>query len=82
MGVLYGEPDAVIEVETRGTNTKALDKRWKELLKSAKARGHLVVLMRASSLTKRWLAHGLEPKQLDGVRLVPIAALLTKPAAL
>jgi polysaccharide deacetylase 2 family uncharacterized protein YibQ len=82
VGVLYGEPDAVVEVETRGTDTKALDKRWKELLKSAKAQGQLMVFMRATPLTKRWLPRALDAKRLDGVSIVPVSSILTKPPAL
>ena len=79
LGVNYAEADAVVETETRGDGTKALDKRWASLLQAAHARGQLVVMMRATPVTMRWLPHALEPKRLAGVSVVPLASLLEKP---
>lgn len=79
LGVNYAEVDAVVDAETRTDGTKALDKRWSALLEAARARGHLVVMMRATPLTKRWLPKAVEPKRLGGVSLVPLASLIDKP---
>ncbi len=81
MGVEYAEPDAVVDREARDDGAKALDARWDDLLKEARARGRLVVLLRATPLTKRWLPGALAARRLDGVDVVPLAALLEKPGA-
>ena len=82
MGVNYAEPDEVVDQEARQDDTRALERRWTALLKEAHARGRLVVMMRATPLTKRWLPQALSAKRLDGVDVVPLTALLEKPGAL
>jgi polysaccharide deacetylase 2 family uncharacterized protein YibQ len=82
MGVNYAEPDDVVDGEARQDDTKALDRRWNDLLKEARARGRMVVMMRATPLTKRWLPGALSAKRLGGVNIVPLTALLVKPGAL
>ncbi len=82
MGINYAEPDEVVDREARQDDAKSLDQRWGELLKEARARGRLVVMMRATPLTKRWLPQALTAKRLDGVDIVPLTALLEKPGAL
>ena len=82
LGVMYEEPDAVIESEARASDTRALDKRWKGLLDLARERGQLVVWMRITPSSAAWLAKAAEPKRLGGVSLVPLSALLRKPVTL
>ena len=82
MGVNYAEPDAIIDREAREDDARALEQRWAELLKEARARGRLVVMLRATPLTRRWLPQALTTRRLDGVDIVPLAALLEKPGAL
>jgi polysaccharide deacetylase 2 family uncharacterized protein YibQ len=79
MGVNYAESDAVVDSETRGEGTKALERRWAALLQQARGRGQLVVMLRATPVTMRWLPHAMEPKRLAGVSVVPLASLLDKP---
>jgi polysaccharide deacetylase 2 family uncharacterized protein YibQ len=81
MGVVYGEPDAVVDRETRA-DVRALDRRWRELLAEAQKRGRLTVWMRATPLAWRWLPQALTPRQLGDVHVVPLSALLRKSAAL
>ncbi len=81
MGINYEEPDEVVDRETR-SDVKALDRRWNEVLKEARTRGRLLVMMRATPLTKRWQTQGLSAKRLGGVDIVPLSALLEKPGAL
>jgi len=81
-GVTYDEPDMVLDGETRGDDTKALDRAWKTTLDEARRRGHLVVMLRATPLTLRWLPRALDAKHLDGVAVVPLASLIRKPATL
>lgn len=82
MGINYEEPDEVVDGEARMVNAKALDRRWNDILKEARARGRLVVMMRATPLTKRWLSQALSAKRLGGVDIVPLTALLEKPGAM
>jgi polysaccharide deacetylase 2 family uncharacterized protein YibQ len=79
VGVDYAEPDLMLDREARLSDTKALDKQWKSALVRARARGHLMVWMRATPLTLRWLPGALTPKRLDGVAVVPLSALLRRP---
>jgi len=82
LGVLYEEPDAVIESESRSSDSKALEKRWKALLDLARERGQLVVWMRVTPVSAAWLTKAAEPKRLGGVSLVPLSALLRRPVTL
>ncbi len=79
LGVNYAEADAVVDGETRGDGTKSLDRRWSSLLETARARGHLVVMLRATPVTMRWLPRAAEPKRLKGASLVTLASLINTP---
>lgn len=82
LGVLYEEPDAVIESETRAKDTRALEKRWKAVLEDARHRGQMLVWLRATPASVAWLERAAEPRRLDGVSLVPLSALLRRPVTL
>jgi hypothetical protein len=82
MGVAYAEPDALVDREARNGNTRTLDGRWNELLALARERGDLVVMVRATPLTWRWLPQALAARRLGGVNVVPLESLLEKPGAL
>ena len=75
MGVGYSEPDAVVDREARLDDRRALDRRWKEILDRARDRGSMVVWMRATPQSRRWLASALTPQRLDGVAMVPFSAI-------
>ena len=79
LGVAYAEPDAVIDGEARATTAKALDQRWKETLKLARARHVIVVWMRATPLTRTWLPKAVTAKTLDGASLVPLSSVVRRP---
>ena len=81
-GVLYDEPDAVIDHETRGDDRAALDKRWREVLAEARERGRMTVWIRATPLTRSWLSGATTTKRLDGVSLVPLSSVMRRPAAI
>jgi polysaccharide deacetylase 2 family uncharacterized protein YibQ len=82
LGVMYEEPDAVLDGETRGPDVKALDRRWDAVLAEARARGSLMVWLRASPLARDWLTRATDPRRLQGVDLVPLSSLLRRPAEL
>ncbi len=82
LGVTYDEPDMVLDGETRGNDSKTLDRAWKTTLDEARRRGHLVVMIRATPMTWRWLPKALEAKKLEGVSIVPLASLIRRPATL
>lgn len=82
LGVMYEEPDAVLDGETRGPDVRALDRRWDAVLAQARARGSLMVWLRASPLVRDWLARATAPRRLQGVDLVPLSSLLKRPAEL
>jgi polysaccharide deacetylase 2 family uncharacterized protein YibQ len=76
MGVAYAEPDEVVDLEARASDRRGLERRWKDILKETRARGRLVVWLRATPLTRAWLPTALAPKRLEGVSVVPLSALL------
>jgi len=76
MGVAYAEPDEVVDLEARASDRRGLERRWKDILKETRARGRLVVWLRATPLTRAWLPSALAPKRLEGVSVVPLSALL------
>lgn len=80
MGVAYDEPDAVLDGEARASETRALDRRWKEVLGELEDRNQMVVWIRATPTTYKWLQRALDPKKLKDVDVVPLAALIRKPA--
>lgn len=82
LGVLYEEPDAVIDAEARARDAKALEKRWRQLLELARDRGDLVVWLRATPASAAWLPGAADPRRLGGVSLVPLSALLRRPPAI
>jgi polysaccharide deacetylase 2 family uncharacterized protein YibQ len=79
LGVAYDEPDAVIEPDSRSADTKALERRWKELLALSRDHGSIVVWVRATPATAAWLKTAADPKKLGGVSLVPLSSLLRRP---
>ncbi|NOT33291.1 MAG: divergent polysaccharide deacetylase family protein [Candidatus Eisenbacteria bacterium] len=80
MGVVYDEPDETLDYEPRAADTRALDKRWKQVLEEARRRGRMMVWVRATPTTARWLRRASLPKQLEGVDLVPLTSVLRKPS--
>lgn len=82
LGVAYDQPDAVIDAEARGDRPRALDRRWNEVLQETRRRGQMVVMMRATPLTRSWLPKALASRRLAEVSLVPLESVLRKPAAL
>ena len=82
MGVIYDEPDAVLDAEARAKTPKALDRRWGKILEQARTRGHAVVWVRVTPLTRDWLQRATTAKRLDGVDLAPLSGVMRRPAAL
>ena len=78
LGVVYEQPDAMLEAGAHGT-TKPLDAGWKRALELAHKRGRAVVMIRGSDAALAWLPAALSPKRLGGVEIVPLTALLRKP---
>uniref|UniRef100_A0A832I2A3 Divergent polysaccharide deacetylase family protein n=1 Tax=Eiseniibacteriota bacterium TaxID=2212470 RepID=A0A832I2A3_UNCEI len=78
-GVAYDEPDAILDDEARAPDTRALDRRWKQLLERARERGATTVWVRATPIARQWLARAAEPKRLEGASLVPLSAVIRRP---
>lgn len=79
MGVAYDEPDATLDFEPRAKDTAVMEKRWKQVLKEARDRGRMIVWVRATPTTWRWMQRALDAKRLERVDLVPLTSLLRKP---
>jgi polysaccharide deacetylase 2 family uncharacterized protein YibQ len=82
MGVVYDEPDAVIDAEARTDDARALDRRWSQVLRQARRRGHMAVWVRATPLTHRWLPRVTTPRRLRDVDLAPLSGVIRRPARL
>jgi len=82
MGVIYDEPDAVLDTEARAKTPKALDRRWGEILERARTRERTAVWVRVTPLTRGWLKRATTAKRLDGVDLAPLSGVIRRPAAL
>ena len=82
MGVIYDEPDAVLDAETRAKTPKALDRRWGEILERARTRERTAVWVRATPLSREWLKRATTVKRLDGVDLAPLSGVIRRPAVL
>jgi hypothetical protein len=81
LGVAYDEPEAVIDYEARVAKPAMLDKRWRMLLKETQARGHTIVMVRATPLSRGWLTRALGVKKLRGISIVPLSAMIQRPPA-
>jgi polysaccharide deacetylase 2 family uncharacterized protein YibQ len=82
MGVIYDQPDDVLDTEARAKTPKALDQRWGEILERARTRGRTAVWVRATPLTREWLERATTGKRLDGVDLAPLSGVIHRPAML
>lgn len=81
-GVIYDQPGAVIDLDPKHARPKALDKAWDEVLNKARARGSLMVWVRATPATRDWLSRALAVKRLQGVHLAPVSTVIRHPAEL
>jgi polysaccharide deacetylase 2 family uncharacterized protein YibQ len=81
-GVIYDEPDGMLDAEARAKTTKALDARWSGILARARARGRVAVWVRATPLTREWLKRATTTKRLGGVDLAPLSGVIRRPAVL
>jgi len=79
LGVVYDEPDAIIDSEARQETPRGLERRWKQVLQEARGRDRMEVWLRATPLTRKWLPGALERKKLEGMVLVPVSAVLRRP---
>ena len=82
LGVIYDEPDAVIDTEARAKTPKALDRRWDEILDLARERKGTAVWVRVTPLTREWLKRATTAKRLGGVDLAPLSGVIRRPAVL
>lgn len=79
LGVVYDEPDAVLDYETRLHDARTLDRAWERVLAEARHHRSTTVWLRATDLSRRWLPKAAASKRLEGVDLVPLTALLRRP---
>jgi polysaccharide deacetylase 2 family uncharacterized protein YibQ len=82
LGVIYDEPDAVLDAEARATTAKALDRCWGEILARARTRERTMVWVRATPLSREWLRRATTVKRRGGVVLAPLSGVIRRPAVL
>src|SRR5215510_15383795 len=69
LGVVYDQPDAVLDQEARESDARALDRRWSAVLAEARGRDRTIVWLRATPIALQWLPRAT--KHIEGVDLVP-----------
>jgi len=77
MGVVYQEPDVVLDAEALHAG-KALDARWRDVLDRTRRRGQAIVMLRATDAALAWLPAALSAKRLGSVEIVPLASLVRR----
>jgi polysaccharide deacetylase 2 family uncharacterized protein YibQ len=82
LGVGYLEPDMIFDELPGPGVARRLDERWKKALAMARARGRLLVMMRATPTLIAWLPGATSLRRLEGVNLVPLSSLVRKPMTL
>ena len=82
LGVMYDEPDAVLDAEAREPDARMLDRRWEEVLARAREHDRMIVWLRATPRACAWLPGAAAAKRLQGVDLVPLSSLLARPSEL
>ncbi len=82
MGLAYAQPQMILDSEARQKTTAQLDATWKRALEGARESGKMIVMIRATPLALEWLPNAISLKRLKDVSVVPLAALLVRPAAL
>jgi polysaccharide deacetylase 2 family uncharacterized protein YibQ len=82
LGVAYNEPAAMIDAEARQASTAALDKRWSQIIEEASGREKMVVWVRATPLTLRWLEPALKRRMPAGVHVVGPSFVIRRPLVL
>ena len=82
MGVIYDEPDAVLDAEAHAKSAKALNQRWGEILARARKRERTTVWVRATPLTREWLRRATTVRRLGGVDLAPLSGVIRRPVML
>jgi len=81
-GVIYDEPGALLDRESRARTTKALDARWSQVLARVRARGSMAVWVRATPLAREWLRSATTRRRLEDVDLAPLSGVIRRPARL
>lgn len=79
LGLVYDEPDAMYDPRAY-KDRRARARGWKEVLDHARARGRFMVWMPASKALLDWLPDAASEKELQGVNLVPLSAVIQKGA--
>jgi len=82
LGVIYQEPDLVLDGEAREAKPAALDRQWRALIEKTPPGGTRVIWLRATETSRAWMEKSLDPKRLNGVSLVPLSAVLRRPSEL
>jgi uncharacterized protein len=82
LGLAYDEPDAILDREARNDGPAALDRSWSDVLRQARRRGRMIVLVRVTPLTRKWLPQALSSARLGDVSVVPISSVLRTPTSL
>jgi len=79
IGLVYDEPNALFDPRAY-KDGRARARAWKDVLDQARSRGRFMVWMPASETLLDWLPGAASVKDLQGVSLVPLSAVIQKGA--
>jgi hypothetical protein len=80
LGVAYDEPDAILDDEARAARPASLERAWTSVRERARRRQQAIVLLRATPTSVKWAREALAPKRLEGVKIVPLSAVMHRMA--
>jgi polysaccharide deacetylase 2 family uncharacterized protein YibQ len=80
LGLVYDEPNLVFDPDQWRGDRRARDREWENVLAQARARGRFMVWIPASKTVLDWLPGALSGKELQGVHLVPLSAVMQQGA--
>jgi len=81
MGIAYDEPDVMFDPADWKGDRRRLDHEWHKVLDQARQRGRLMVWMHVSPTLIDWLPKAASAKELKGVNLVPLSAVVHRATA-
>jgi polysaccharide deacetylase 2 family uncharacterized protein YibQ len=78
LGLVYDEPNVLFDPSPWKDDRRRLKREWDQVLDFARRRGRLMVWIPASETVLAWLPAAVATKELEGVHLVPLSAVLQR----
>ncbi len=78
MGLVYDEPNAMFDPARFKNDRREREREWNVILDQARRRGRYMVWMPASESLLAWLPGATSTRELKGVNLVPLSAVIQR----